>query len=359
MNNINPTHQIVHGSNNQQAILGALSLALVVAASLVALWRGSFVSTLSADTNPMPETMSADIDQDSVGNATVILVPEQVSTIQGAIHQSTNGGVIFVSAGTYRENIRIQGKNISLQALAAGARLLGDGREGPIAIFENSQFLIDGFHIENARGEHGRGLVLQGSQGNISNCHIKNNVGGVAAINSKAQFERCEIAHNTSAVEGGGIWAWQSDVRLSNCKISKNITQTCGGGMCVFGGSVQLLNVAFTSNSVVSGAWGGGLYSDRGHVDMNTCVMQDNFSQDSGAAIYVLDACAKIRASTFKRNSFTGAATVVGAQAEFDIADSELETFGENMATTGVQEAVIAMADADQMTDMGLMAAAK
>lgn len=361
MNNTNQTHQMTHTQNNQKEILGGLSLTLVVAASLVALWRGSFVSSLNADTARLVGNMSTTIEG-THNNAGVILVPEQVSTIQGAINQASDGAMIFVAPGQYRENIRVHGKNISLQSVggAVSTSILGDGRDGPIAFIENSKFMIDGFCIQNGRGENGRGLAMQGSNATIMNCTFTNNIGGVSASNSKAQFDHCAIALNKSAVEGGGLWSWQSDVRMNDCKVDGNATGTCGGGVYALGGSMQMFNVSLTNNRLKSGAWGGGLYSDRANVNLNACVMQGNFSNDSGAAMYVLDANAKIRFSTFERNSSTGAATVVGANAQFDIQDSMLEADDETIAAAAARdEAVIEMAGADAMETSAIMMAVK
>lgn len=360
MNNTNQTNQMTHTQNHQKEILGGLSLTLVVAASLVALWRGSFVSSLNADTARLVGDMST-ISEGNHNNASVILVPEQVSTIQGAINQASDGAMIFVAPGQYRENIRVQGKNISLQSVggATSTSILGDGRDGPIAFIENSKFMIDGFCFQNGRGENGRGLAMQGSNATIMNCTFTNNIGGVSASNSKAQFDHCAIALNKSTVQGGGLWAWQSDVRMNDCKVDGNATGTCGGGVYALGGSMQMFNVSLTNNRLKSGAWGGGLYSDRANVNLNACVMQGNFSNDSGAAMYVLDANAKIRSSTFKRNSSTGAATVVGANAQFDIQDSMLEADDETIAAAVLDEAVIEMAGADAMETSAMMMAVK
>ena len=76
--------------------------------------------------------------------------------------------------------------------------------------------------------------------------------------------------------------------------------------------------------------------------------------------MYVLDANAKIRSSTFERNSSTGAATVVGANAQFDIQDSMLEADYETIAAAAARdEAVIEMAGADAMETSAIMMAVK
>ena len=121
---------------------------------------------------------------------------------------------------------------------------------------------------------------------------------------------------------------------------------------------MQLINVSLLQNRVMSGAWGGGLYSDRGNVDMNACVMQGNFSLESGAAMYVLDASAKIRDTTFKGNSSTGEASVVGANAAFDIQSSILENETQVIAAE-IDEPTTEIASADAIHTSGLMMAAK
>jgi len=365
MNNTNQKLHMLQTQDDRKIILGGLSLTLVVSASLVALWRGSFVSTLSADTASLAGDISSfsapDANNQMVNHVGVILVPGQASSIQAAIDQATDGSVIFVAPGEYRESIRIHGKNISLQATcgAASTRILGNGQGGPIASVENSKLMIDGFCIQDGRGDNGRGMAIVGSNATIVNCTFTNNMGGVSLTNSLAQFDHCAVTLNQSAVQGGGVWAWQSDVRMNDCNIDGNATGTFGGGVYAQGGSIQLLNVSFMNNRVKSGAWGGGLYSDRANVNLNACVMQGNFSQDAGAAMYVLDASAKIRASTFKNNSSIGSATVVGANAQFDIQDSILEADNESIAAAARDETVIEMAGADAMETSAMMMAVK
>ena len=365
MNNTNQKLHMLQTQDDRKIILGGLSLTLVVSASLVALWRGSFVSTLSAETASLAGDVSSfsgpDANNQMVNHVGVILVPGQASSIQAAIDQATDGSVIFVAPGEYRESIRIHGKNISLQATcgAASTRILGNGQGGPIASVENSKFMIDGFCMQDGRGDNGRGMAIVGSNATIVNCTFTNNMGGVSLTNSLAQFDHCAVTLNQSAVQGGGVWAWQSDVRMNDCNIDGNATGTFGGGVYAQGGSIQLLNVSFMNNRVKSGAWGGGLYSDRANVNLNACVMQGNFSQDAGAAMYVLDASAKIRASTFKNNSSIGSATVVGANAQFDIQDSILEADNESIAAAARDETIIEMAGADAMETSAMMMAVK
>ncbi len=50
----------------------------------------------------------------SLSNANTIKVPQDFTTIQGAINASTNGDTVLVASGTYYENINFNGKNIVL-----------------------------------------------------------------------------------------------------------------------------------------------------------------------------------------------------------------------------------------------------
>lgn len=59
MNNTNQKLHMLQTQDDRKIILGGLSLTLVVSASLVALWRGSFVSTLSAETASLAGDVSS------------------------------------------------------------------------------------------------------------------------------------------------------------------------------------------------------------------------------------------------------------------------------------------------------------
>ena len=65
-------------------------------------------------------------------SATTILVPQDYSTIQGGIDASSDGDTVFVLAGTYVENINLNGKNIVVQ----GEEILRDPDNNSIIINE-------------------------------------------------------------------------------------------------------------------------------------------------------------------------------------------------------------------------------
>ena len=83
------------------------------------------------------------------------------TTIQAAINASSNGDVIVVDPGTYRENINMKGKNVILrsqdpQDLSVVATTIIDGRNiAPCATFsgtENSTCVLEGFKITKGYG---------------------------------------------------------------------------------------------------------------------------------------------------------------------------------------------------------------
>jgi len=90
-------------------------------------------------------------------------------------------------------------------------------------------------------GGYGAGIgLIRGSDANIINCTIKNNVGyhnsqgaGVYCRQSRALLANCDISFNsaTGHIEGGGIYCARPSTRviLEHCIISNNTADTGGG----------------------------------------------------------------------------------------------------------------------------------
>src|ERR1700722_17142951 len=70
---------------------------------------------------------------------TIIHVPGDVPTIQGAINQAQNGDTILVAPGTYDENINFDGKSITITSDStnggSATNTIINGSEGPTVTF--------------------------------------------------------------------------------------------------------------------------------------------------------------------------------------------------------------------------------
>jgi hypothetical protein len=120
--------------------------------------------------------------------ANQLLVPANYATIQSAIDAASAGDTVWVSPGTYYENLDFKGKAITV-ASAAGplVTIIDGGQAGAVVNFssgEGSDSIIQGFTIENGFATWGSGVsVVFGAPTIVSNI-IQNNdspVGGWGA----------------------------------------------------------------------------------------------------------------------------------------------------------------------------------
>ena len=138
---------------------------------------------------------------------------------------------------------------------------------------------------------------------------------------------RCEIHLNTAGGMGGGIAVDMGAVPvIRDCYIHDN-TGSTGGGVCsgaaggviedctitgnfaTFGGGIALMSVLDVVVTDTRLAWneavhsGGGLYASDSILGVSDCEIEDNSTQGSGGAAWLLNADAFFTTTTFLRNS--------------------------------------------------------
>ncbi|MGH9763997.1 MAG: hypothetical protein ACREAC_24450, partial [Blastocatellia bacterium] len=141
----------------------------------------------------------------SQAEASTIRVPADYPTIQAAINASADADTILVSKGTYRENIKFAGKNITLQSESGPQDTILDGNSAnSVVTLENGEITatIQGFTIQNGSSIYGSGygggITLIRSSATIIGNIVQNNQseywgGGIAVVSAPA----CRIANNT------------------------------------------------------------------------------------------------------------------------------------------------------------------
>jgi hypothetical protein len=239
-----------------------------------------------------------------------IIVPDDYSTIQGALNNAEEGQTIFVRAGIYYENI--QWANVD------GIKLIGEDREtttidggqngNVIRVYpytnegnfvHTSDTVIDGFTIQNGsafgnEGFWGTGQISQGA--------------GIYINYSSPQLKNLIIKDNYAALDvGGGVYYINnyrstSDIYFENIDFINNICESYGCGMYVQMSAYSWDNTyAYTAymnscnfiNNISENGYGAGLRyampmttSEQStfYIDKSTFI--GNFAAMYGSAIY-------------------------------------------------------------------------
>jgi len=191
-----------------------------------------------------------------------IEVPKDYTTIQAAIDASINGDIVFVSPGTYVENIDFKGKAITVKSKYGPDVTVIDGVKpfdpdyGSVVIFKSGEGLdsvLDGFTLTrgsgtwrpNIGGYCGGGVFCW----NFSSPTIVNNIitnnhsfgakssggGGIIVDRSSPLIRNNLIKNNYALGVGGGVYISSADSKptLINNTITINTTAGSGGGVAI------------------------------------------------------------------------------------------------------------------------------
>jgi hypothetical protein len=123
---------------------------------------------------------------------TIIHVPADVSTIQGAIQSASNGDTIVVASGTYAENIDFLGKSITVEGTSAATTILqGGSAPGAVVKFvsgESRSSVLSNFTIQGgvpAAVPDAGGIFIYRASPTIENNIIQKNIGcGIGGFDS-------------------------------------------------------------------------------------------------------------------------------------------------------------------------------
>jgi len=228
----------------------------------------------------------------------IIYVPDDYSTIQGAIDASVNGDALIVRPGTYLENIDFTGKAITVRSESGPRWCTIDGSQSRVVTFrsgEGTDSVLMGFTITNGGAQHGGGICCKDySSPTIIGNTISGNTayddgGGICCKDfSCPTIANNIITENTAAIEGGGLSCTtnsapsisfnviskntsgqygmgggifcsdSSSPDIANNMVSGNDAHSGGGIFCLFSSSPTILSNVIAGNSVSSS--GGGIF---------------------------------------------------------------------------------------------------
>ncbi|WP_298038489.1 MopE-related protein [uncultured Desulfuromonas sp.] len=283
----------------------------------------------------------------------VFYVPDDHTTIQGAIVAASADDEIVVRAGTYLENINYQGKAITLRSEnGPEATIIDGGGSGSVVTFDSGEgedSVLEGFTITNGYWSVGGGIRCIDSASTISNCIISNNTassgGGMyfsGYLPTNANIKDSMITGNTSSIRGGGIHMnGRSDnplkmIKISNSHISDNVAEVSnGGGIYCYKSWPEIVNSVIDGNSANTS--GGGIFFNwTNKAFLKQSVVSNNSSLTDGGGICTYNASPTITNSIVASNTATldggGAFSYVLQGESYDVFITN-STFTENHAS--------------------------
>lgn len=255
--------------------------------------------------------------------AATINVPDDYELIQDAIDASSDGDVISIAPGIYKEsNLDPGGRPITIQgtlnddgslvttidAQQIGSVFVCDSQEGEGTIIRNL-VMTGGTGTQTYGFLHGGGIHCEFSHPTISNCtiigHTAERGGGISCLFSSPTIDNCIISNNTADV-GGGIYGYgsTSSPSISGCTISNNTAFSGAGISCSSNNSVPnspSIN-SCTIESNVASQNGGGILCTDSNSTIKSCMISGNTANDGGG-IFCYSSSPTINESTIEGNS--------------------------------------------------------
>lgn len=268
------------------------------------------------------------------GAVTILHVPADHATIQGAIDAASPGDTVLVEAGTYVEHLTIQ-EDITVESADGPDVTIIDGAHGDSAVILSAvpgeSPTIRGFTIRNggfAGNPSGGGILTSGGPALIEGNHIVGNAScsggsGIEAADSAATIKDNLIEDNhqsgcTGGVGGGGI-----EIRLpGTVKVLGNIIRDNshwnGGGISMHSAGAVVIDGNIISGN--HGGEGGGIWGTSAPTSVITNNVFAENSANSGGGAYFTD-MPRIVNNTFVNNTASFGSAVnsggVGAASRF------------------------------------------
>jgi hypothetical protein len=219
----------------------------------------------------------------------IVHVPGDAGTIQAGIDMAVHGTTVVVAPGTYRENIRFNGKAIEVRSAAGPAVTVIDGggdtvMRTAVAFYdhETRASVLRGFTIRDGRN----GLDVLHSSPTITGNIITGNEGfdgGAFRLWESAALVQGNVIRANQATFGGGLYVWGAPVpEIVGNTIEANRALFDGGGIQVNGGADHTV----VRNNLIQGnrANAGGGVAGGGFVLQN--VFANNEAGQGGAVAF-------------------------------------------------------------------------
>lgn len=253
----------------------------------------------------------------------VAYVPDSISTIQHAIDSVNANDTIIVSDGTYNENIKFNGKDLTLVS-----RYFNDQREthisntiisgndsGSVVIYnggEDSTSILMGFTIKNGNANsstnyNGGGIYCKNSNPKLYHLIVENNVAdscgaGIYFNNSNAICKNITLQNDSAKIFGGGIYLKNSTQIDNQITIQNNSAEENGAGLYIDNSNLNLVRSYIIDNSSKNS--GGGFFVNNSTCKFENCLIADNeIISGNGSAINGINSSIEIVNNTIANNN--------------------------------------------------------
>ncbi|MDC0145498.1 right-handed parallel beta-helix repeat-containing protein, partial [bacterium] len=231
------------------------------------------------------------------------LVPEEFQTIQSAIEAASDGDIVYVSPGTYIENIGFIGKNISVIGEDRENTIIDGGQNGSVVTFnsgETNDAILENFTITNGfANPKGGGIYIDGANPTLQNLIISNNTaepitnsgsgGGIYMSNTDNAILQGLTISNNLGQQGGGIFLdYSSSPIIQDCVIENNSALETGGGISSYANSNFTLEGSIIKGNT-SVADGAGCFIVDSSPLITDCVFSNNSTDEKGGALYLTE----------------------------------------------------------------------
>jgi len=201
--------------------------------------------------------------------AAIIKVPGDHQTIQAGINAASSGDTVLVSDGQYQENIIFPlGTDLIVKSEnGPDVTFINGNSIGSVVTFNNgqwSEWVLEGFTLENGYAADGGGVYCFNSYVTIINCTIFGNTayqgsGGGIYVGSSSD-QQVQGSATGEGMEGYSSvnCEFVSTIKIRDSRITDNLATLNGGGICsvdsslIVTGSILSLNTTFNL--------GGGVY---------------------------------------------------------------------------------------------------
>jgi len=225
-----------------------------------------------------------------VANPSFIRVPADLASLQEAINQISDGGVIEIAAGTYASpasgfNMNARAKGFTIRATTGATVVLDGGNARSILQFQNADLsqgrpvTFRGITFANGLSTTeglAAGVTMRNVQATFINCIFQNNFGNqpttgggavVVATNSTVFFFDSKWTGNSAKFTGGGleiqdqskVYIYRSQFVNNRTNLSGHAPLAAGGAIHLGNSTLQVANTRFENNQ--AGYVGGAIYA--------------------------------------------------------------------------------------------------